>query len=396
MQINSFLDLCSGLFISFAGRTSKQYKSIIMKKILLLLAVFLTSAMLYSQTIQTFWEFGPTVYSPVLSFNGPPTESQIVAHVTVTNTGTSNIIVKVAREVIYQVPTTMHTFCWADQCYGPGTDTTSKADTIAPGEFNHSFTGDIAPNGTMGISTVKYTFFEVGNPANFSEVLINFNTLFSLSSESGDSVSMHTRQLNGDVDTPLHGMIKVHNYSDGPLNLISFKQPVNLIENSTNWFFFDGVEYAFGTDTSGLVTIMPTTTDESFEMFYDADGNVGISQIVYAFLDPTNAANYALYWVKFNAEVTGISDQILANTTFSPAYPNPSENFVSFDYEIPAEVNRAEIYITNLVGAIVYEGSLQGLNGTQRIDVSNLTGGIYFATLKLDNQIATSQKILVQ
>jgi len=131
-------------------------------------------------------------------------------------------------------------------------------------------------------------------------------------------------------------------------------------------------------------------------MHYNANENDGISQIVYVFLDPTNASNYALYWIHFNAEGgAGLSDKILENTTFSSAYPNPANNYVSFDYDIPQEVSQAQILITNLLGAVVYEGTLEGLNGTKRIDVSNLTEGIYFATLKLDNEVATSQKILV-
>ncbi len=368
-----------------------------MKKTLLLFAVLLTSATLFSQsTILTTWEFGPTAYSPVITFNGAPSESVIVSHIRATNAGASTVNIKVIREVMFQVETTTHTFCWGEVCFGPTTDTSATTVTLEPGEFNDSFTGDLVPNGTMGISTVKYTFYDEDNPTNRSEVLVNYNTIFSLTSVAGDSVSMHTRMLNGNVDDPIHGVIKVHNYAGAPLNLITFKQPVNLIENSTNWFFFGGNEYAYGTDTSGLVTILPTTTDESFEAFYDADGNVGLSQIVYAFLDPTNAANFAIYMFQYNAEATGISNEILANTTFSPAYPNPAESFVSFNYEIPAEVNRAEILITNLLGGVVYENTIQGLSGTQRIDVSNLTGGIYFATLKLDNQVATSQKILVQ
>ncbi len=367
-----------------------------MRKILLLLAVFLTSATLFSQsTIMTTWEFGPTSYSPVITFNGAPGDMEIISHIKVINTGADSVKIRVAREVICQVENTILTFCWADACFLPGTDTSANFAILEPGESTDGFSGHLSPNGSMGISTVKYTFFDMDNPDNYSEVLVNYNSLFSLSCESGDSVSMNTRMLNGNVDDPIHGVIKVHNHAAAPLNLIAFKQAVFLMPNSTNWFFFDGVEYAFGTDTSGLVTIAPTTTDESFEMFYDADGNEGISQMVYVFLDPTNAGNFALYWIHFNAETTGISNYVLDNTSFSAAYPNPAESFVSFDYEIPTVVSRAEILITNLLGAVVYESTLSGLNGTERINVSNLTGGIYFATLKLDNHIATTQKILV-
>jgi len=176
--------------------------------------------------------------------------------------------------------------------------------------------------------------------------------------------------------------------------MVVFKQSLVLVDNTTNWFFFNGVEYPFGTDTSDLVSIPANVTDESFEFFYDA-ANPGVSQIIYVFTDPVNTGSFALYKMTFN-DNTGISDEILANTTFSAAYPNPAENYVSFDYDIPNEVKQAELLITNLLGAVVYEGSLQGLTGTKRVDVSNLTEGIYFATLKLDSEVVTSQKILVQ
>ena len=368
-----------------------------MKKMLLLLSVFLLSTGLFAQsTIITMWEFGPTSYSPVITFNGAPGDMEIVSYIAVQNTGTSDVTIKVTREEINIIENTVHQFCWGGVCFSPDTDTSHNSMTLAPGEMTNEFSGHYQSNGNIGISTIKYTFWDVSNPDNFSSVIVNFNNLFELTCEDGDSISKHTRMLNGNVDDPIHGVIKVHNHLAAPLNLIAFKQPVYLFPNSTNWFFFDGVEYAFGTDTSDLVTIASNTTDESFEMFYDADGNEGISQMVYVFLDPTNSANYALYWIHFNAAATGISNYVLENTTFSAAYPNPAESFVSFDYDIPNEVNRAEILITNLLGAVVYEGTLSGLNGTKRIDVSNFTEGIYFATLKLDNHIATSQKILVQ
>jgi len=368
-----------------------------MKKMLLLLAVFLISATLFSQsTILTTWEFGPTSYSPVLSFNGAPSDQEIVSYISVTNTDAADVTINVVRENVNVVGNSSNQFCWGGICFSPDTDTSLLSMTLAPGEMTHEFSGHYVSGGAVGISMVKYTFYDIHNPDNRSEVMVSYNNLFELSCESGDSVSKHTRLLNGTVDDPIHGVIKIHNHVPAPLNLIAFKQPAFLVPNSTNWMFFGGTEYPFGVDTTGMVTIAGNMTDESFEMFYDADGNAGESQMVYAFLDPTNPSNYALYWIKYNATVDGISDEILANTTFSPAFPNPADNHVSFNYDIPAEVNNAEILITNLLGAVVYQGSVNGMSGTKRIDVSNLTEGIYFATLKLDNQVATSQKILVQ
>lgn len=367
-----------------------------MKKLVLLLAVFMATSALFSQSISTTWEFGPTLAFPTITFNGAPSDMEIVSHIQVTNIGANPIKVKVVREVLSQVEFTMHQFCWAGACFPPDTDTSANFETIAPGATSMEFSGHLQPNGTIGLSLIKYTFFDVDNPTDAVSVIVVYNSMFSVTCESGDSVHPNTRMITGTPVDPLHGMFKVHNHVPAPLTQVVFKQSLFLVNGSTNWFFFDGVEYPFGTDTSGLVTIPASTTDESLEFFYDADGNAGVSQIIYVFTDPMVEGSFALYKIDFNADDTGIDDDILARTTFSPAYPNPAESFVSFDYDIPNEVKQAELLITNLLGAVVYQGALQGLTGTERIDVSNLTEGIYFATLKLDNEIATSQKILVQ
>lgn len=369
-----------------------------MKKTLLLSLFVLLSAGLFSQSIVTMWEFGPTAFAPSITFNGDPNSQEIVSHIAVQNAGATDVTIKVVMQPINVTPGVIEQFCWAGLCFAPGTDTSATSMTLAPGEVTTEFSGHLQPNGIPQLSFIQYTFFDVDNPDNKSVVIVAYNTLFSLSCTDGDSISEHTRKLNGDVDNPIHGMIKVHNYVPAPLNLVAMKQTVNLTSGATNWFFFDGQEYAFGTDTSNVVSIPASTTDESFEMFYDADGNEGISTLIYVFMDPNPTAqgNYAMYWINFDAAITGISDEVMANTTFSNAYPNPAESFVSFNYDIPAEVNTAEILITNLLGAVVYEGVLSGQNGTARVDVSNFTEGIYFATLRLDGQIATTQKVLVQ
>jgi hypothetical protein len=205
--------------------------------------------------------------------------------------------------------------------------------------------------------------------------------------------------INGYNDEEIMGTIKVHNHVPADLNLIAFRQlvPGAIVDGSTNSMSFGGVDYPETVDTTGMVTVGGNTTDESFMMHYNGNGNDGVSQFIYIFLDVTNPSNFALYWIHFNGEgESDISEEILANTTFSAAYPNPAGNYVSFDYDIPQEVTNAEIMITNLLGAVVYEGSIEGNLGTKRIDVSSLTEGIYFATLKLNNEVATSQKILVQ
>jgi hypothetical protein len=371
-----------------------------MKKILLLLAVILSSSALFSQSsITTFWEFGPTFFSPVITFNGAPDDEEIISYITVQNAGEEAVTVKVARENVNLIGDSRNQFCWGDICFGWETDTSGTEVTLAPGEAYVGFSGHYDAVGAVGISFVKYTFYDVNNPNNKSEVMVSYNNLFEISCEDGDSVSKHTRMLNGYNDEEIMGTIKVHNHVSADLNLIAFRQlvPGAIVAGSTNSMSFGGVDYPETVDTTGMVTVGGNTTDESFMMHYNGNGSDGVSQVIYVFSDITNTSNFALYWIHFNAEgESDISEAILANTSFSAAYPNPASNHVSFDYDIPQEVKMAELMITNLVGAVVYESSIEGNIGTKRIDVSNLTEGIYFATLKLDNEVAKSQKILVQ
>ncbi len=367
-----------------------------MKKILLILvAAFFISSSAFSQVMLT-WEFGPTSLSPSITFNGGPSDFEIVAYVGVTNTSASEVTLKVVRQELSMMDGSLHQFCWGGICFAPDTDTSATQMTLAPGESTTEFSGHYQPNGTMGISLVKYIFYDVNNPSIMAEVIVHFNSLFSISSTAGDSVSKHMRMISGAVDEELSGMISVNNNSAVPLTFIALKGAQITQPNTENWFAFDGITYPVGVDTSALVTIDANTTDDSFMGYYNPNNVEGTSQIAYVFMDPMNPLSYAVMMFVYDAEATGISNYILENTSFSAAYPNPAESFVSFDYEIPAEVNRAEILITNLLGAVVYEGSISGMNGTERINVSNFTEGIYFATLKLDNQIATTQKILVR
>ena len=102
--------------------------------------------------------------------------------------------------------------------------------TLAPGESTNEFSGHLQPNSTEGVSIIKYTFFEVGNPSNASSVIVHYNSLFSVSSEAGDSaISDHIRFFFGSANQDLSGMIKIHNHGSNPQNIIALRGAQNLL-----------------------------------------------------------------------------------------------------------------------------------------------------------------------
>jgi hypothetical protein len=239
-------------------------------------------------------------------------------------------------------------------------------------------------------------------PLLFLGIFISFaasSQNLSLSDANGpipDNGNIYVVSDNPDLDIVAH--VFVTNNGSSTIDSVKvFRNQISMVADSWSQFCWY-VCFPPSTDTSGTaIAIEPgATNDEDFSGHYWSMGNPGESIVSYTFYDHQNPDDNVTVIVNYKLSLAGIGEHLSENSRLSSPYPNPAESFVSFDYDIPNEVNRAEILITNLLGAVVYEGILNGLNGTKRIDVSNFTEGIYFATLKLDNHIATSQKILVQ
>lgn len=191
--------------------------------------------------------------------------------------------------------------------------------------------------------------------------------------------------------------VYVTNNSASAMNVKVYREQISMVAGAWSQFCWF-VCFAPDTDTSStVIPIDPGMTNEGdFSGHYWPVGNPGESVVSYTFYNEDNMDDNVSVNVHYKLSLTGMEEYLAENTTFSSAYPNPASQFVSFNYDIPAEVNKASVVITNLLGAVVSETTLGNNNGTARLDVSDLTEGIYFATLKLDDFIADTQKILVQ
>ena len=122
----------------------------------------------------------------------------------------------------------------------------------------------------------------------------------------------------------------------------------------------------------------------------------GISKITYVWYDINNTNDSVAVTVKYNASPAGIKDDLLGQVKFSAAYPNPAVNVVFADYTIPESVGSASIVITNMLGSKVKEVRLSDRTGKARIDVSDLLNGIYFYSLRADDQLLLTRKFIVK
>lgn len=95
-------------------------------------------------------------------------------------------------------------------------------------------------------------------------------------------------------------------------------------------------------------------------------------------------------------EVSTVSVEDYSDTRiFSNAYPNPAKNMVSFDYDMTSNAQTASVAIYNMMGQEVIRQELNLGDSRVNINVSDLTDGIYFYSLIVNNQVVKTNKLVV-
>jgi len=77
-------------------------------------------------------------------------------------------------------------------------------------------------------------------------------------------------------------------------------------------------------------------------------------------------------------------------------YPNPVSTLAFLDYELLNEEKKAKIVIHNILGSAVGEQEMPHSETRAKISADELTPGIYFYTVYLENEGITTRKLIVR
>jgi len=95
-------------------------------------------------------------------------------HIYVKNISGQFKTVKVVKELVSMSPGHQAYFCWGESCYGVNTIVSPDIIPIDIDAIDSSFKGYVTPNGSAGVSKVRYCFQVDGNPADQACVVINY------------------------------------------------------------------------------------------------------------------------------------------------------------------------------------------------------------------------------
>lgn len=101
-----------------------------------------------------------------------------------------------------------------------------------------------------------------------------------------------------------------------------------------------------------------------------------------------------VFEIYFKYDPDGVVDYNDVNV-FSNAYPNPATDVVSFDYNLPFDAQTASVAIYNMMGQEVVRENINIGGSRLDLNVSDLTDGVYFYSLIVNNQAVKTNKLVI-
>ena len=219
---------------------------------------------------------------------------------------------------------------------------------------------------------------------------ITFQVLF-LNAQSliitGDNV------VYGDPAIEIISHLTLTNNSAQSLDVICEKNVISQPQGADNYFCWGGSCYSSSTIISPDFTTIDagqfsTEFQAHFSSFNDPVCTAVIEYCFYPNTDPLDATCLTVTYDGTGATVIEES----TSHVISEFYPNPTKGVVYVDYFLNKS---AKLIVMDILGNELKKIQLSE-RGPQKINISDLSKGIYFGNILLNNEIVTIKKLIVR
>jgi len=224
-----------------------------------------------------------------------------------------------------------------------------------------------------------------------------FAQVFTLTNNEGeplgDTVTVYGDPEVSGID---FGAIFTNN-KDENVNISVRRDTIHMLVGTSSYFKWNQT-LAPSVDLSEayIVNAGESTPVDYFKVYYQPYGQIGISIIQFRFQNINSENEFVKLIIKFNTTSDDIDENIIRNMTISDLYPNPAQDMISIEYDMPREVESANVRIVNVLGSVVKEVPLDTRDNKLSIDVSNLNDGIYFYSIFINDELYNTEKLIVK
>jgi hypothetical protein len=125
---------------------------------------------------------------------------------------------------------------------------------------------------------------------------------------------------------------------------------------------------------------------------YTVLGSTKVLYVIYNTADPNDSVAVEM---NYNVTPVGLAKIDAKNFSMSNPMPNPAVNNVAVKYNFASQPKTSSIKVYNMIGVMVKEVRVEGVEGKAQFDVSGLTDGVYFYSLIVNDKIVSTKRLIV-
>ena len=207
----------------------------------------------------------------------------------------------------------------------------------------------------------------------------------------------------GDPNTQITHHLDVKNISANSINVICQKTNITLPLGMPTWagssYCFAGTCYPVSATNPSSAAVLAVGQEFSYDNsdldahsgYFSAGGVAGIATVKYCFYDENNPSDETCVTITYDCSETTAINDYQSLTKVGDFYPNPASEMVYFTFN----GNLATLKLIDILGNEVKEITLSE-EGIQKLDLSEMTKGIYFGNLIVNNEVVSIKKLIVK
>ncbi len=217
--------------------------------------------------------------------------------------------------------------------------------------------------------------------------------LFGQGFEIINSSETHKGYIGDIIKAPL----KFKNTTDRPIILIVRKVTEQIGSTQKSYFCVDDNCLDQRTEDF-IIKIEAGQTLTTLQIALEAGLVPGLSSIRYLAYNKSNPSQALEFDLEFSAEEKREKQDVYTSKFISikEVYPNPVSDYAYVDYKIQSDAIKAKILLHNLLGNVISEYELPPTGTSVRMKADDLSPGIYFYTLYIDNEGVMTRKLIVK
>ena len=205
--------------------------------------------------------------------------------------------------------------------------------------------------------------------------------------------------FTGNLVTQIAHHLDVKNTSANPIIIKCQKTNLTLPAGAESFYCFAGNCYSASSTNPSSSAVLAAGQQISFANsdadahsgYYDAYGASGIAEVQYCFYDVNNPSDQTCVTISYDcSSATGVND-FNELTKISEFYPNPANGLTHFTFN----GTKAQLKIIDILGNEIKVIQLEE-PGVKKVDLTDMSKGIYFGKLMINNRVATIKKLIVK